>query len=101
MNISAESSLMVGGLLNAVGAALKASPRIPNTSIPFMLAVLGGAGYSAMEGWTGPNFVLGVAVALGAVGAHQVVTQSKTIAAKEKDDSTPPPNPPTTPPEVK
>lgn len=90
MNISLETAALVGGMLNAVGAALKASPRLPNTSIPFILAVLGGCGYSAMEGWNGPNFVIGVGVGLGAVGVHQIVSQTKTIASNGKNDSTPP-----------
>lgn len=73
---------LVLALLNALGACLKRIPRFENHYIPFALGLVGALAYAALEGWTGANVVVGLAVALGAVGAHQTFQQGAAAAQK-------------------
>jgi hypothetical protein len=70
---------LVIGVLNTLGAALKAIPWFQNHYIPFALSAFGGVMYPAIEGWTGLNVVLGIGLALGAVGLHQTIQQGASI----------------------
>ena len=66
---------IVIGLCNALGSALKRVPWLPNWSIPFILAMAGGAS-AAWRGDCTPDTVLsGIVYGLGAVGVHQALRQ--------------------------
>ncbi len=83
---------LVLSVLNALGAALKAVPWVANHYIPFILAVSGAVAYPAIEGWNTLNVMLGIGLALGAVGVHQVFQQGASIK-KELPISKPPSDP--------
>lgn len=70
---------VVTGLLNGIGAALKATPGLPNHWIPVLLSVLGGPLYCLFEGWTRSNGSIGVFLGLSAVGLHQAFSMTKDI----------------------
>ncbi len=79
INLNLAVAALVVGILNALGAALKAIPWVANHYIPFFLAVAGAIAYPAIEGWSGLNVILGIGLALGAVGVHQVFQQGANI----------------------
>jgi hypothetical protein len=74
--------LFVGVILNTLGSLIKAIPWIQNHYIPFILAGAGAVAYPAVEGLSGINILLGVAVAIGAVGAHQTLVQGAELKPK-------------------
>ena len=76
---------VVTGLLNGIGAGLKATPRLPNHWIPVLLAVVGGPLYCIFEGWTRSNASIGVFLGLTAVGLHQAYSMTKDIVRPKPD----------------
>jgi len=72
-------------LLNGIGAAIKASPDIPNHYIPFILMLAGGLSNATMSGWTGPNVIVGIVAAFSANSLHQVA-RSAVEAVKKPED---------------
>ena len=92
IQLNVAVAALVLSVLNALGAALKATPGFKNHYIPFVLAVLGGVAYPAIEGWSAINVMLGLGLALGAVGVHQVFQQGASIK-NELPISKPPSDP--------
>lgn len=80
---------LVTGLLNALGAALKAKSHLPNEWIPFVLSITGAPFYCLLEGWTRPNAGIGIFLGLSAVGLHQAVRMSNNIVKPKDPNETP------------
>lgn len=78
----AVAGLLIG-ILNALGAAMKAVPWIANHYIPFLLGFAGGIAYPAIEGWTALNAAIGVACAWGSTGLHQWIQQGASVVRKD------------------
>lgn len=76
---------LVVGLLNALGALLKAVPWIQNHYIPFLLGLVGGIAYPAIEGWTALNVVIGLSLAVGSTGIHQWFQQGAAAVKKDPE----------------
>ncbi len=59
------------------GAILKATPRLPDWFIPYILTVLGIAGACGIVGFGMEGIIQGVLVAGGAVLGHQLIKQAQ------------------------
>lgn len=74
---SAPGALLLSFALMLICVPLRATPRIPNWSIPYICLLLGSIGYCLLEGWSFRNHLLGLVIGGCAVGLHQSVKQGK------------------------
>ncbi len=74
---SAPGALVLSIALMLVCVPLRATPRIPNWTVPYICLLLGSIGFCVLEGWTFRNHLIGVIIGGCAVGLHQSVKQGK------------------------
>jgi hypothetical protein len=79
--------IILTGLLNGLGAAIKAIPAIKNYLIPFLLAAAGAISHAVLAGWTGQNLIMGIVAGWVAVGLHQT---GRSFVEAKKDNPGPP-----------
>lgn len=75
-------------ILNLIGGFLKASPLIETRFVPLILCASGPVIVCLFDGWSRGNALLGVGVALSAIGVHQTALKNFEKPAGE------PPRPP-------
>ena len=87
MNIQPDRFALTIAACNAVGAALKAYPKIPNRLIPVLLLPVGVVAYFLLTGNVSAGGVaFGAIAALSAVGIHGAINQANEFV-KEKEES--------------
>lgn len=74
---------LVVALLNGLGKAAKEMPFLNNRVIPILLCAVGGVAHGFLSGWSAESIIVGATAGLGAVGVHQLATNT----APEKSDS--------------
>lgn len=87
---SAPGALLLSVALMLVCVPLRATPKIPNWTVPYICIGLGSVGFCILEGWNFRNHLIGVIIGGCAVGLHQSIKQGR-IGWREMLDSEAPP----------
>lgn len=88
LHINATVAATAIATLNLIGGFLKASPLIETRYVPLILCASGPVLVCLFDGWSRGNALLGVGVALSAIGVHQTALKNF-----EKPTVEPPPPP--------
>lgn len=74
---SAPGALILSLAIMLVCVPLRATPKIPNWTIPYICLGLGAFGYCILEAFSFRNHLIGVIIGGCAVGLHQSIKQGR------------------------